>query len=226
MNWHPSWIGTAKNTSRDASNAKRFSEYDILDQDMLARRIASGEDPVSVWIGRKLSRIDRHILSSGEGTVDARLKTRLILLDSLNTAVGEQSLYDSNRFRNVFLRPETMELINQGVVASNRVKFNRLLLEDVYPSGLSRPRTEPPFDWRPGKPGVVYGRRHILIIYGIEDPVEQDVILRGIREHHRENMTLSLEVRFQENENWIITDELGSKSKGREILLRSEVFRN
>jgi MFS transporter, ACS family, hexuronate transporter len=60
------------------------------------------------------------------------------LLDSLNNLVRGESIYDTQRFSGIVLRPETKELLDQSPSGDKLAHLNRLLLNDTYPRELSR----------------------------------------------------------------------------------------
>jgi MFS family permease len=61
-----------------------------------------------------------------------------IVVDSLNSIIEGPAIYESERFNNVELRPETAKLVQRSRAGPNLAQVNRLLLEDTYPQELSR----------------------------------------------------------------------------------------
>jgi hypothetical protein len=59
-----------------------------------------------------------------------------LLVTNLNHIISGPSLYDSNRFQGIRLRPATDELRRQNPRGLDLVRLNRRLLEDAYPAEL------------------------------------------------------------------------------------------
>jgi len=59
-----------------------------------------------------------------------------LLVSNLNNILAGPSIYDSNRFQYVHLRPSTEELRRQDPHGQDLIRLNRRLLEDSYPTGL------------------------------------------------------------------------------------------
>jgi len=68
------------------------------------------------------------------------------LLDDLNKQLQDPSLFEAKRFRGVDFPRDTLikGLINQGPKPANVVGFNRLLLEEVFPSHIAK---SPKVEW-------------------------------------------------------------------------------
>ena len=60
------------------------------------------------------------------------------LIQSLNTLICGQSIYDAKRFAGVTLRPETQKLLALNPQGDALPHLNRLLLDDAYPRAISR----------------------------------------------------------------------------------------
>jgi RNA polymerase primary sigma factor len=58
------------------------------------------------------------------------------IVQALNSIIGEQCIYEPERFQGVALRPETSDQIKHGATVPNRVSLNRMLIEDAYPLEL------------------------------------------------------------------------------------------
>jgi hypothetical protein len=60
------------------------------------------------------------------------------LIEDFNRISQGPSIYETERFEGVTLRPITKQLLDKSQPGKNHVQFNRLLLEDAYPKALSR----------------------------------------------------------------------------------------
>ena len=76
------------------------------------------------------------LFSNYEGGADAHLTEALVA--ELNAVVCGPPLYEEKRFDRVDLSPETQELLNRAPEGEDLQRLNRLLLQDAYPSELSR----------------------------------------------------------------------------------------
>jgi len=85
----------------------------------------------------------------------------------------EQSIYNSTRFANVKLRPETVQMrdSNKTPEAEDIAWLNRMLLEDAYPVELSRERQ---FSKEQAELEKVLPARRISIV-GPDDLVSHDI---------------------------------------------------
>lgn len=107
-----------------------------------AERILEQGDPISVWIWAKLdpsSRTTLELLRNGSETTELQKKA---MAKDFNRLMAEPDIYDATRFAEVELRSETERLLRNGVLQNEEKKLylTRLLLEDAYPTALSRDR--------------------------------------------------------------------------------------
>lgn len=124
-----------------------FSARDFTDASAFLNRVRQKADPVSAWFEGRLDATFRRDLAAWNGAspVPAELATGLVA--GLNDALRSGSIWDSERFRGVTLRPETSQRQGQELKEADAQYFNRLLLEDAYPRELARigrfPRVSP-----------------------------------------------------------------------------------
>jgi hypothetical protein len=112
-----------------------LSPADILNVDSLAQKLLKLDDPVSDFVGRTMQSYEYvHLRAYQAGKEDAN-QLRPELVSALNDSMGRLDIYDSNRFKNVTLRPITMKIFSE---CRDRGRVNRLLLEDAYPTELVR----------------------------------------------------------------------------------------
>ncbi len=62
----------------------------------------------------------------------------MVLVDDLNKLINTGRLYDEQRFANVPLKPETKKLSKGNPEGKDRIRLNRLLLEEVYPNEIAQ----------------------------------------------------------------------------------------
>lgn len=68
------------------------------------------------------------------------------LAESLNRRLEQGSLHEPARFGDILLRPETRALLERRPDGPDRLRLNRLLLEDAYPEALERRSLRALFD--------------------------------------------------------------------------------
>jgi MFS family permease len=114
-----------------------FHPDDFSQPATLAQRIVAGADPVSARIRSKLPADALKRLSP----LDARQSpARRDLFECINELLKAPDLYDKAAWREVNLRPETARLASEELKGDSIRRFNRLLLEDAYPTELRRQR--------------------------------------------------------------------------------------
>ncbi|MEW5744405.1 MAG: LptE family protein [Nitrospirota bacterium] len=119
-----------------------FTADTIRDADRFARRLRDAGDPLSRYLYGRLSPDTRRLLSEAGSTRASdkeffeRLKTALA--NELNQVVQGLSLYDEERFAHLQLSAEARRLVEQQPTGIERMRLNRLLLEEAYPAELAR----------------------------------------------------------------------------------------
>jgi hypothetical protein len=95
---------------------------------------------VSAFLWQGLSKPQQLVLKNYQPPASSPKQAQEVVLQALNEIVGGPSIYESHRFAGLSLRSETIDLTNQSPAGLTLARFNRLLLEDAYPSELSRSR--------------------------------------------------------------------------------------
>ncbi len=127
-----------------------FSDKDFPDLPALALKLKHPSDPVSTYLKSSLSKASQVSLASYQedkySTNNLRQTAlagvQLALMDDLNKILEDKSLYSETRFTGIPLRDTTKEFVKftKTLEGSSLMRFNRSLLEDAYPSELSRDR--------------------------------------------------------------------------------------
>jgi len=112
-----------------------FTVEDLVDLPSFAAKLRTGT-PVAEHLLSQFSAATRDLLSRYEGGADADLTETLVR--ELNAVVCGPPLYDEKRFEDVNLGPETKEWLKRTPEGEALLRLNRLLLQDAYPSELSR----------------------------------------------------------------------------------------
>lgn len=111
---------------------------DISNFIAFAQRLTESPDAVSVFLKGQLDDDLKKALAQDIANGTKTKTTVSAFAKALNKVIAGPSIYDQSRFAGVQLRPETQELLKnqpQGLPAN---RLNRTLLEDAYPTDLTR----------------------------------------------------------------------------------------
>ena len=116
----------------------------IADVSSLASKLNTPTNAISSYLKDQLSGQTVTTLVAGQTSVSARSATELALVQDLNKIIAGPSLYDTNRFANVLFGSNTKELLKkQNPGEYDLQSLNRFLLEDAYPSEISKQHNQP-----------------------------------------------------------------------------------
>jgi hypothetical protein len=101
-----------------------FQTDDLKDAAALKARISAGADPFSAYLKEKLG-------SAGNGDT-------AVLIQALNRFIEGPSCFEPTRFAAVKLSDHVARFAAQNPTGHNRIRLNRLLIEETYP-GLIKP---------------------------------------------------------------------------------------
>ncbi len=106
----------------------------------LASRLDHQSDPLSLMLWHDVPSDDEVLLKSPDPTKPNFRATEKVVVDVLNHIIelGSPCIYQADRFKDVSLRPQTVELMKKQPTGIELSRLNRLLLEDAYPAELSR----------------------------------------------------------------------------------------
>ena len=112
----------------------RFSPDDIQDVHAFVQRLLPPKpDPVSKFL------LDSGLTNNMDAAHPANgdpNHLQSVLAANLNHIIAGPSIYDSNRFQGIRMRPATDELRRQDPSGQDLIRLNRRLLEDAYPVEL------------------------------------------------------------------------------------------
>ena len=112
-----------------------FAEEDLADLPSFVAKLRDG-GPLAGHLFGQFSVETRALLSKYEGGADVDLTEALVR--DLNALVCGPALYEEKPFGQVDLSSETEELLKREPEGEDLQRLNRLLLQDAYPSELSR----------------------------------------------------------------------------------------
>ena len=111
----------------------KFTPGEIQDAGAFLQKVRAQSDPVSRFLLE--SGLTNH-LSVGAPAKGDTSQFESLLVSNLNQIITGPSIYDSNRFQGIHLRPATDELRRQNPRSQDLIRLNRRLLEDAYPKEL------------------------------------------------------------------------------------------
>jgi GPH family glycoside/pentoside/hexuronide:cation symporter len=116
----------------------------IADVSSLASKLNTPTNAISSYLKDQLSGQTVTTLVADQTSVSPRSATELALVQDLNKIIAGPSLYDTNRFANVLFGSNTKELLKkQNPGEYDLQSLNRFLLEDAYPSEISKQHNQP-----------------------------------------------------------------------------------
>lgn len=132
--------GPQFNATKRLLGLTSFTEKRVADFPRLVRKLGDAANPVSAYLVTRLDdeskqSLHDHAMESGDGK-----KARANLVHNLNKIADGEFIYDASRFTNVVLREKTKALVGKKLASHDRIRFNRLLLEDAYPAELTPKR--------------------------------------------------------------------------------------
>ncbi|MGA2557650.1 MAG: oligopeptide:H+ symporter, partial [Verrucomicrobiota bacterium] len=117
-----------------------FSTGEINDLKSFSKKLKDKSDGVSMLLSGRLDPEAANVLTlyyRDTNLVPTNLES--VLDENLNAVIAGRSVYDKAAFASVTLRPETQKLLQLNPQdKDDRMRLNRLLLEDAYPNDLSR----------------------------------------------------------------------------------------
>ena len=110
-----------------------FDDSQIAELQFLVRKLKSGGDPISEFLKIQLPSQALQVLrdpKSCEGDSEGFAS----FIRGLNQVLAGPCLFDYECFKQVRLRPETLDFIKQRPKDSLLIYLNRMILEDAFPN--------------------------------------------------------------------------------------------
>lgn len=116
---------------------------DIKDLGALALRLQEPGDPLSRYLLELLSRDTRKLIDAYDRFEFPSDQLKNALVAELNQIIQKPTLYDEKRFAGVALSDNVKALIEQNPKGEDRVRLNRMLLEEAYPEVFGKKQDGP-----------------------------------------------------------------------------------
>ncbi|MDB6018333.1 MAG: Integral rane sensor signal transduction histidine kinase [Pedosphaera sp.] len=115
-----------------------FAEDDIKDLPAFAVKLQKHADPVSQFLWDRFSEPTHQVILAftSAGTNADYKKFETTVVDELNNVIRNGIIYQKARFADTTLSPETQSMFGPDLQGDRLMRFNRLLLEDAYPSEI------------------------------------------------------------------------------------------
>lgn len=117
------------------SGSPLYVESDMTNHVPLVQKLTLLSDPVSQFLWGLFSPDGQQTLLDGSASVS---EVRQVMAQELNTIMASGSIYDTMRFSDVALSPQTQSLLAQDPQGTNFVLLNRMLMDDAYPTEIRR----------------------------------------------------------------------------------------
>lgn len=115
-----------------------FSAADFLDFQTLAAKLRTPPDSLSEHLRNSFSPATRSLLDAFPPSESVPEALKAALVTEFNRIIHGQCVYDQKTFAGVKLRSETNHILAQKPEGQERVRLNRFLLAEAYPSEISR----------------------------------------------------------------------------------------
>jgi fucose permease len=125
--WMPTLLGSST-----------FSSAEIVGMSSMAGKLKQSERPFDSWLSKQLSPDAQELLTKWQSQSSDKELQKALLQDLNKKIIPGVSIFEQQRFGNITLREETKNLIEQNPHGGNLKRLNRLLLEDAYPTELSK----------------------------------------------------------------------------------------
>jgi len=128
------------------NNSSAFAENDVKDLTTLVTKLRRQLDPVSAFLWQHLPDEQQQQIKDYKSANPGANQVQQLVVQTLNAVIAGPPIWDPERFNGVKLQPETIRLLKEAP-AGPRSRLNRLLLEDAYPSELSRNHSRLPKEY-------------------------------------------------------------------------------
>jgi hypothetical protein len=120
------------------NSATSLASGGITDAAAFAARLTNAPDALSVFLrGQLQTSVKADLTAYSASSANAKEVVSALVKD-VNQVISGPSIYDKARFRDVILRPETVQLLKQNPAGQQLARLNKLLLEDSYPAELAK----------------------------------------------------------------------------------------
>jgi hypothetical protein len=127
--WYPSWLLQYK-------TFYELGRSELSNTEKLASFLKTSTVPVARFLRQQFAPETRQQLDSWQGSGNPPETLVTTILDELNKLMVGHSIYDEQIFEGVKVREDTLKLERELPRGEDRVKLNRMLLEDIFPEAI------------------------------------------------------------------------------------------
>ena len=120
------------------NSATSLAAGGITDTAAFVRRLASGQDAVSIFLRGGMPEALKTDLAGYSPTAENAKAVISALVKYVNQAIAGPSIYAQSHAAGLALRPETQRLLQRNPAGQQLARLNKLVLEDAYSTELSR----------------------------------------------------------------------------------------
>ncbi len=121
----------------ETPQARSFRFDDFKNLACLTKKLCDPTDALSKYIYERLSADTLELLCKRDKTKPPSRALQKALNNDFNRLLESGNLYEQQRFQNVPLTPETLELLARKPEGKDLMRLNRWLLEEAFPNELS-----------------------------------------------------------------------------------------
>ena len=133
--------------STEHEGSPLFGFEDFVDEIGFVSKLKTERDPFSVYLRSQFLPATRQLLEQYAPTYKPNPELKKALVDEFNKLITGPSIFDTERFKEITLQPETKKLLDQQSKPEKLISLNRMLLEDAFPEELAKSRDKQPSMW-------------------------------------------------------------------------------
>jgi hypothetical protein len=141
-----------------------LSMDEITNLHSFARKLEEKPDKISAFLDDHIGAFESQLLRSYVASNSDSEALEAVLVIDINKLIDGPSIYDTNRFRYVKLRPETDALRESNPHGRELVQLNRMLLEDTYPTEIVKKHIKPGLIRGYWKDGVITSDIEVVFV--------------------------------------------------------------
>ncbi len=122
----------------------RFGSIDFINPPDLANKVLASDDSLSAYIRAGMTDEDMATLKATQHDSTTIKHTQAFLKDKLNSLIEDKNLYNTARFSQVTLSPQTREYLSDDINGEWKLRrLNLSLIQDTYRNDITKNRTLP-----------------------------------------------------------------------------------
>ena len=116
----------------------------IKNADSIIGKLRGKTDGVSNFLNEQMGSNFKDFVATYKPSKESSKKQVPLLVELLNNVISGPSIFDTQRFYGIKLKPDSIDLLAKNPQGSDLIRLNQMLLEDAYPEDLWKGT-----DWQP-----------------------------------------------------------------------------